>query len=253
MLTLDLIASWQGEIACLDARNDREWESLDLDLASTQYAYIRFGLLLEKIRNRSFWKYCRQKFSSFKNFCEQKLSIECWQATSYIEAARVAIHLAEAGFSQLPKNFSQAATLIKAYRAHIGPYLERAELVRIWGGIITSNPATKITAATIQKTIDPNWEDRQMAKASKPLLDRARRIAAGKGMSLDEYLGDLMDADEGLDEAPSSEEIEPELIEVLDNLDRKFARLTIVDRCDRVLDSIDSMFRGGIFTKKSTA
>jgi hypothetical protein len=236
-----LIDDWLDQVARMDARNPQAWWNLDLQLAENQYSYIKLGLLLEKIRNNSYWKYCGEKLSSFKQFCLNKINLTCWQANSYIEAAKIAIYLKDAGFTVLPKNYSQALALGKVYQAEVGYYLDRPALEQAWSNITTANEPSEITANKIRAEVDPGWAERQPIKLPQRILDRAKKMAKLKGMTVEEFLGDLMDGAEDLGREPiepaTSIEETTELDQVLDDLDLEFPALsTGVPTADRQID-----------------
>ncbi len=226
----NLVNGWLIEAFDTDARHPSEWAELDEQLATTQYAYIKFGLLLERIRAKCFYKYAEAQLSSFKDFCTEQIHLTVWQANSYIQAAKVAVYLAQAGFDILPKNYSQAATLIKVYNQEVGYYEERPALEQAWQNILAANTPTEITTHRINAEIDPNWAEKQAQFGSKVLLDRAKKIAKTKGLTVREYLTDLMDGDEEDDDKIESV-ISPELsdadVQILDDLDLKFAALPV--------------------------
>jgi hypothetical protein len=85
-----------------------EIEQAEYELLANQYAYIKFGLILEKFRNQSWWKRCNEQFRDFKDFCTQKVHLSRWQVVNAIKSANVAIRLVFLGFSNLPRNASQA-------------------------------------------------------------------------------------------------------------------------------------------------
>ncbi len=192
-------------------------------------AYIKFGLLLERIRAKCFYKYAEAKLSSFKEFCTHQIRLTVWQANSYIQAAKVAVYLAQAGFDILPKNYSQAATLIKVYNQEVGYYEERPALEQAWKNILAANTPTEITTHRINAEIDPDWAEKQSQKLPKVLLDRANKIAKTKGITVREYLTDLMDGDEEDDEIESVISLKlPDIdVQILDDLDLEFAALSV--------------------------
>ncbi len=225
---LNIIDEWVNAAFDIDARQPTEWAELDEQLITTQYAYIKFGLLLERIRTNCFYKYAQVKLSTFKQFCTEKIRLTVWQANSYIQAAKVAVYLAQAGFEILPKNYSQAAALIKVYNSEVGYYQERPALIAAWENILAANTPTEITTYRINAEIDPDWAEKQSMKLPKVLLDRAKKMAKAKGITVGEYLTDLMDEDEEPDDicvvAPI--ELSTEEVQILDDLDREFTTLS---------------------------
>lgn len=259
-----LVTGWLIEAFDTDARHPSEWAELDEQLATTQYANIKFGLLLERIRAKCSYKYAKAKLSSFKDFCTQKIHLTVWQANSYIQAAKVAVYLAQAGFDILPKNYSQAATLVKVYNQEVGYYEERPALERAWKNILAANVPTEITTDRINAEIDPDWAEKRSSKLPKTLLDRAKKIAQAKGLTVREYLTDLMDGDEETEEIESAItlELSDADVQVLDDLDLGFSALSeqissddrtvnniiierIAERILRIIEAVCVWMRGG--------
>jgi hypothetical protein len=190
-----LITEWKIDILDLDCKDLNGWNEANRELAAAQYAYIKFGLILEKIRNECAYKYCEDKLKTFAQFCRQKLKLTVWQANSYIEAAATAMYLANSGFEILPKNYSQASVLTKAKKLATGYYQEHPILEEIWSNLIANSESEKITASAIEKAIDPFYEQKQSLKLPKRILARAKMQARLKGMTVEEYLDELMNGD----------------------------------------------------------
>jgi hypothetical protein len=190
-----LITEWKIDILDLDCKDLNGWNEANRELAAAQYAYIKFGLILEKIRNECAYKYCQNKLKTFAQFCRQKLKLTVWQANSYIEAAATAMYLANSGFDILPKNYSQASVLTKAKKLATGYYQEHPILEQIWSNLIANSESEKITASAIEKAIDPFYEQKQSLKLPKRILARAKMQARQKGITVEEYLDELMNGD----------------------------------------------------------
>ena len=190
-----LIAEWKTDLFDLNFKDIDGWSDSNRELAASQYAYIKFGLILEKIRNESAYKYCQDKLKTFAQFCRQKLKLTVWQANSYIEAAATAMYLANSGFEILPKNYSQASVLTKAKKLATGYYQDHPILEQIWSNLIANSESEKITASAIEKAIDPLYEQKQSLKLPKRILARAKIQARLKGMTVEEYLDELMNGD----------------------------------------------------------
>ncbi len=190
-----LIAEWKTDLFDLNFKDSDGWSDSNRELAASQYAYIKFGLILEKIRNESAYKYCQDKLKTFAQFCRQKLKLTVWQANSYIEAAATAMYLANSGFEILPKNYSQASVLTKAKKLATGYYQDHPILEEIWSNLIANSESEKITASAIEKAIDPLYEQKQSLKLPKRILARAKIQARAKGMTVEEYLDELMNGD----------------------------------------------------------
>ncbi len=105
------------------------------------------------------------------------------------------MYLANSGFDILPKNYSQASVLTKAKKLETGYYQEHPILEEIWSNLIANSESEKITASAIEKAIDPFYEQKQSLKLPKRLLARAKMQARAKGMTVEEYLDELMNGD----------------------------------------------------------
>lgn len=220
---LELIDEWKDEVLWLDFKDESGWSDGNKAIAESQYAYIKFGLILEKIRNSCAYKYSVDKLKTFAQFCKEKLKLTVWQANSYIDAADTAIYLSNCGFNILPKNYSQATVLAKAKKAETDEYHGHPKLQDVWVEVISSNAPEKITATSIEKVLDPQYEEKQSLKLPKHLLDRAKIQAKAKGMTVEEYLGELMDYDaeppETAQQTAPSIEVTDEMIRSLDELE----------------------------------
>ena len=132
--TRDLVELFQAEILEIHKSEVDDWEA---DLMINQYAYIKFGLLLERVRNGCWWNRCKEKFSDFRSFCQRKINLNIWQVANAIKSANVAVKLAQLGFDQFPRNASQALKLAD---------LSIERLAEVWGNVIKSCQGHKITA-----------------------------------------------------------------------------------------------------------
>jgi hypothetical protein len=242
---------WVDEIQFLDMRQPSEWEEVDEELFTAQYSYIKLGLLLTKIRNTSSWKYCAGKFESFKAWCQSRVNVAVWQATQYIEAAEIAMYLARSGCEVLPKNLSQCLALRKAYHAEVTYYGERPQLSAAWANVTNHYQPHQITAGKIHAIVDPDWIDNQPSKIDRSIVDRAIQQAAERGLTLNEYLGELIsaDEDEGSVDPNPSQTPDQEQIEILDALDLKFKAIktekiieATVNQFDRLMDNLIGQF-----------
>ena len=183
---------------------------------TSQYAYVKFGLLLEQVRNGCCWNRCVEKFSDFRSFCQKKVNLNIWQVANAIKSAQVAVRLTFLGFTELPRNASQALKLAE---------LSNCRLTQVWGDVIKSCEGHKITAMAIESQINPDQQSAsETLKLPKRVADALRRQAIEYGLTLQQYLQRLADGEE-LDEGsidPNPVPIDPEISEVMDNLDRKF-------------------------------
>jgi hypothetical protein len=208
----DLLDEYKYEVMDLD-RHDIDWN--EWELMNSQFAYIKFGLILERFRNESWWNRCKEKFSDFKNFCERKINLNVWQANDAIASARSALRLAKIGFPELPRNASQALALSKLS-------LDRA--CDVWENICDKFAPHKITAAIIKQEIAPAAQPLK-AKMMLPvdLVDRIHHEAAQRGLSVNDYLAEsLFGEDTSPEPQGEPEPVDPVVDEIMDALDRKF-------------------------------
>jgi hypothetical protein len=210
--TADLIAEFQDEVLYLDRHelDEAEWQ-----LLNSQYAYVKFGLILEKIRNQSWWRNCAEKFLDFRSFCQTKVNLNIWQAANAIKSAQVAVKLVFLGFTELPRNASQALKMADLSIERLG---------EVWGDVIKSCAAHKITAAAIESVINP---DAQPLKSTLTiptiLLDQIVREAIERGLTVPQYLerlvnGEPIEADLPIPADPVSPDTD-ELVAILDRVE----------------------------------
>ncbi len=212
------IATWKEELEYnINTNNPDDWNLLDTMLNQSQYGYIQLGMLLERIRNTCYWKLCGRKYASFKDWLADRMQLTVWQAHQYIDAANVAIYLSST-FTKLPRNFSQAVALI--------PAMGDGSIDSIWETVCK---LPKITANAIKRIVNPDAIEKDSTKLPKHLRDRAAKQAARKGMTIDEYLADLIGQDEYQDDIIDAEispevitEPDPELGRVVDRLERSW-------------------------------
>jgi hypothetical protein len=226
---MDIIDKWIQEILRLDAKWSEDWIEWDEYLDECQYSYIRLGLLLERIRNTNYWKLAAGKFSSFREWCEARMKLNIWQVNSYIESAQVAIYLRE-NDNGVPRNYSQAVALIPAYKAEEGYYGERPQLTRVWE---EASKLKKITADAIKRIFDPSIVEKESTKLSKSFLEKARQAAAKQGLSLEDYLDHLVEADNDEGGLPNSTPVTLEQELAIDELERGWkSNANVADRIE---------------------
>jgi hypothetical protein len=119
------------------------------------------------------------------------MKLNIWQVNSYIEAAQIAIYLNNSA-DGIPRNYSQAVALIPAFKAEEGYYGERPQLERVWA---EASKLKKVTADAIKRIFDPSIVEKESTKLSKGFLDKAKKAAQKQGLTLEEYLEHLIDAD----------------------------------------------------------
>lgn len=175
--TRDLIELFQDEVLDVHKSEVDDWEA---DLMISQYSYVKFGLLLEQVRNGSWWNRCKEKFYDFRQFCQKKINLNIWQVANAIKSAKVAVNLAFLGFEEFPRNASQALKLADLSIDRLG---------EVWGNILKKCEGHKITADAIAKEINPEVQSvNATIRIPVTLLDKLQQQAIDCEMTLDEYL-----------------------------------------------------------------
>jgi hypothetical protein len=236
----DLVEEFQIDVTFLDKGDIDETE---YQLAIAQYAYIKFGLVLQKVRNQCMWKRCTQKFLDFRDFCQHKVNLNIWQVTNAIKSAQVAVRLASLGFTELPRNASQALKLSELAIERLG---------EVWGNVVASCQGHKITAHAIEQQINPDKQPTSdTIRLPNLLADKIRREAIERGISVTEYIEGLMSGQFAADNTiePVEMSIDAEVADIVNNLDRparpamtkKFLEQSL-DRFDDLMDDLIGRF-----------
>jgi hypothetical protein len=210
----DLLAEFQTDI---DYDYDGNIDETEYALIASQYAYIKFGLILEKVRNKCWWRKCSEKFLDFRSFCQTKVNLNIWQAVNAIKSAQVAVNLVFLGFTELPRNASQALKLADLSIDRLG---------EVWGKVLKSCAAHKITALAIEQQIDPDKESKVTTlRLPKHIAEALSSQARAAGMSLNDYLAELADP-LGSDVEETNEVSQSSSIEITEPM------LEVLDRCE---------------------
>jgi hypothetical protein len=229
----DLIAEFEDDVRQLDSD---DIDDTEYQLITNQYAYVKFGLILEKIRTRSWWLKCAEKFDDWRSFCQSKINLNIWQAANAIKSAQVVMRLAWLGFTEFPRNASQALKMSELSIERLG---------EVWGNIIAKHQGHKITAQAIEDEIKPAVRNAiENVRIPVAVADKLRQQAIEKGLTLTEYLGQLANGepDEVEPTVTTLHDVDPELAAAVDVLDRQFTRSSSIGPTqiiDRTLDSFD--------------
>lgn len=240
----DLIAEFECDVRELDSD---DIDDTEYQLITNQYAYVKFGLILEKIRTRSWWLKCSEKFSDFRQFCQTKVNLNIWQVANAIKSANVAVRLAFLGFTELPRNASQALKMAELPIERLG---------EVWGNVVKSCEGHKITALAIESQINPDKQPTSDSlRIPAGLGDKIRREALERGISVPEYLEGLMNgefADDNTTE-PVTFSIDVELADIQESVEvparshtKTVTRSKIInrtlDRFDELMDGLIGQF-----------
>ncbi|WP_293132916.1 hypothetical protein [Microcoleus sp. bin38.metabat.b11b12b14.051] len=180
--------------------------------------YVRQGIMLDVIRKLRLYK---DKFKTFKSYCEQALGRQYFYCTQIIKSAAICLRLIKAGFEILPSCVAQVVPLFK--HAVTDQYGDSA-LQEKWQEVVDVIPKERITAITIAETVDnnPNLRLKQIRIKTDTYALLTKKAAAA-GMSISEFLGRLVDEYNPRNlEQPT--EHTPEQEEILDQLDAEFKK-----------------------------
>jgi hypothetical protein len=227
----DLVEEFQLDVSVIDYGDIDETE---YQLAVSQYAYIKFGLVLEKVRNQCMWKRCTQKFADFRQFCQSKVNLSIWQVLNAIKSARVAVNLVWLGFTELPRNASQALKLADLSIERLG---------EVWGNVVASCPAHKITALAIESQINPDKQPTsETVRLPARVAEALRGQAIAAGMTLTEYLEELAfvgDDEDSIEQTEMPIEINAEMSAIIDRVEYQWLKPSNI--IDRTVDRFDNL------------
>lgn len=180
--------------------------------------YVRQGIMLDAIRKLRLYK---DKFKTFKIYCEQALGRQYFYCTQIIKSAAICLRLIKAGFEILPSCVAQVVPLFK--HAVTDQYGDCA-LQEKWQEVVDVIPKERITAITIAETVDnnPNLRLKQIRIKTDTYALLTKKAAAA-GMSISEFLGRLVDEYNPRNLEPPAEHT-PEQEEILDQLDAEFKK-----------------------------
>jgi predicted DNA binding CopG/RHH family protein len=171
---------------------DFDLKTVITEIKSQILSFVRTGLLAYKVK---FHKLYRRVHKNFKTFCEKALGISHWQINRKIEAARVVMELAQAGFSILPTCEAQARPLTKLYGA---------ELCNKWKMVVDSLEPHTITSNQINEVLGVETKTTSL-RLPKKLYEQIKRKALEMGLSIEQFLNMILDDDQKI--SPVEEEI----------------------------------------------
>lgn len=177
---------------------DYQGKYLDLDFALTEIkrnllGFVRVGLCAWKVQTMHLYK---QSYAKFKDWCSEAVGLSYWQVKRFIEAARVVLDLARAGFERLPTCEAQARPLGKFFGQ---------ELADKWQEVIEAMPPDRQSAIAIEAIVNPETnKPHESIKLKKETAQRLRERALERGLSIDELLDEL------LEDGNITEEVEKE-------------------------------------------
>ena len=196
--------------------------------------YVRQGIMLDAIRKLRLYK---DKFKTFKSYCEQALGRQYFYCTQIIKSAGICLRLIKAGFEILPSCVAQVVPLFK--HAVTDQYGD-CPLHQKWQEVLDVIPKERITAVTIAETVDnnPNLRLKQIRIKTDTYALLTKKAAAA-GLSISEFLGRLVDEYNPRNLEPPAEHT-PEQEEILDQLDAEFQKPTPEQTSTSATDKVKS-------------
>lgn len=161
------------------------------ELKDNTYSFVRTGLLAYKVQ---VYKTYKKVYSSFQEFCEKALGVSHWRIKRAIEAARVWLELARAGFSILPKCESQCRPLWKLFK-----FAGSNELIANWQTVIETLQPHKITQTTICQILGMESKEVNI-RLDRDLLKRLQQKATSEGKTIEELLSEILEEDDRVEE-----------------------------------------------------
>jgi hypothetical protein len=212
-------------------------------------------LILERVKNQCLWNRCAEKFKNFRQFCQTKVNQNIWQVLNAIKSAQVAVKLVWMGFTELPRNASQALKMSD---------LSTDRLSEVWGNVVASCEGHKITALAIESQINPDKvATSDTIRLPNLLADKIRREAIERGISVTEYLEGLVagkfPADNTIEPVEMSIEINAEPIEInaemsaiIDRVEYQWLKpaapkqilISAIDSFDRLMSDLTGIIPG---------
>ena len=161
---------------------DLDLQTVVTEIKDQILSFVYTGLLAYKVK---IFKLYRRVHKNFKTFCEKALGTSHWQVNRKIEAARVVIELAQAGFSILPTCEAQARPLTK---------LHGAELCNKWRIVVNSLEPHMITSKQINEVLGVETKTASL-RLPKKLYEQIKRKALEMGLSIEQLLNMLVEDD----------------------------------------------------------
>lgn len=197
-LTIDTTETLLEEILEIDLEG--QWLNLTTAVGQIKknlLSYVNSGWLIKKIFHYRLWRTCAK---STHDFCDRYLGISLGYAKLLIKAAEVTIELAQCGFETLPQCASQAAVLIPFCK--VDEY-GNCSLAEKWQEVLdyAKHTQQRLTTNVVKAAITPEEKQTISKKFPKELWKQIEAAAAKVGKSPEQYLADLVEADQEEEEA----------------------------------------------------
>lgn len=165
---------------CYYLNEEGKYNQLEQITNSIKYnriSYIKLGIQLYQVK---YYRLYKNKYKSFKDYCEKAVYYPVWRANQVIESANIAIQLIKAGFNIIPQNETQARLLIK---------LNEEELIKKWQEVLDTYEAHKITANRIENIV---FGEQTLKKGSLKLPIQVIREIEVKALENNISVGDFI-------------------------------------------------------------
>jgi macrodomain Ter protein organizer (MatP/YcbG family) len=183
-------------ISELDAEgNNITFEWADNEIKNHLMSFVRVGIVAYKVK---LYRLYREKFKTFQDYCERGLGKTSWAINRIIEAAKITLRLAKAGFKQLPQNEAQARPLTK---------FDEETVIQKWQEVLNSAPVHRITATHIENVVDGEKDNpKTRLTLNKSVYQKLKRKAKKFGKTIDELLDELLGDD--FEDEPQPDELQ---------------------------------------------
>ncbi|AFY94637.1 hypothetical protein [Chamaesiphon minutus] len=224
--------------------------SLDELAKDNLFGFVRVGIAADRIRKRKLWQ-CAKIYKDWNDYCTKGLGKTAWYINRTIDAANVVMTLISAGFKILPTCEAQCRPLVKL----LGVGLDA--IADVWTKVVSAFTPDKITAGKILAIAEPDRADNQQSKIDRQLVDKLAERAKQRGMTLNEYLEEMLDEDESQEkywedflenkDKDSEPELNAEMQAIVDRVEYQWlkpeaAKKSILEAGNEMIDRMDSFF-----------
>jgi hypothetical protein len=194
---------------CYYVNEEGKYNQLEQITNSIKYnriSYIKLGISLYQVK---YYRLYKNKYESFKEYCEKAVYYPVWRANQVIESASVAIQLIKYGFNIIPQNEAQARLLIK---------LNEEELIRKWQEVLDTYEAHKITANRIEKIVfGENILKKGSLKLPIQIIREIEVKASENGISAGDFISKIITGEMTIHHDGSIETKFNQKLEILEN------------------------------------
>ncbi|AFZ52920.1 hypothetical protein CSQ80_06480 [Cyanobacterium aponinum IPPAS B-1201] len=181
-------------------------EQITNSIKYNRISYIKLGVQLYQVK---YYRLYKNKYKSFKDYCEQGVYYPVWRANQVIASAGVAIKLIKAGFNIIPQNETQARLLIK---------LKEEELLAKWQEVLDTYAPHKITANRIEAIVfGINKRTKGTLRLPVKVIQEIENKALESGMSTGELITKIIQGELTINSDGTMEKMIKEKDEIVEN------------------------------------